>query len=103
MTTAGPYTNGAPSQTPPGAAAYGAYIGVSVAGTFSNGSPGQLSGPFRTFGVEMGLGWFNFGFQLACSGFVCQGSISPPGAGLGVGVLVTTMATNTVVTTKQCQ
>lgn len=103
MTTAGSYTNGAPSQTPPGAATYGAYVGVSVAGTFSNGRPGQLRGPFRGFSVEVGLGAFNFGFQIACSGFVCQGSISPPGAGVGVGVLVTTMGTNTVVTTKQCQ
>ena len=103
MTTAGSYTNGAPNQTPPGAATYGAYAGVSAAATFSNGNPGQLRGPFRIFSVEVGLGAFNFGFQLACSGSVCQGSISPPGAGFGIGVLVTTMATNTAVTTKQCQ
>ena len=102
MTTAGSYTNGAPSQNGQ-ASTYGAYVGAGISGALSNGRPGQLSGPFRSFSIEVGLGEFNFGFQLACSGFVCQGSISPPGFGVGIGVLVTTMATDTAVTTKQCQ
>lgn len=82
---------------------FGAYAGVGLTGTLSNGLPGQLRGPFRSFNVDVGLGDLNFDMGIACSGHVCVASISPPGLSAGVGLLVTTMTTDTAVTTKQCQ
>lgn len=102
MTSAGNYVGGSPNQGPI-ARTYGAYIGGGFSATASNGVPGQLRGPFQAMNVQIGLLGFSVGAEFACSGNVCQGSVSPPGFGVGIGAQITTITTNTAVTTKQCK
>jgi hypothetical protein len=99
-TTAG--GTGVPAQSGP-VSVWGAYVGGGGTLTASNGQPGQLGGPFSTYAVNAGVGPLNFSFQLSCSGYVCQGTISPPGVSWGVGFSIAAYKTKTAVATTGCK
>lgn len=82
---------------------YGAYVGGGLEGTISNGEPGQMGGPFKVFSVQIGLGIWNAGAQIACSGNVCQYSFTSPGLSGGLGVAISTYQTNSAVATTGCK
>lgn len=90
-----------PKQGPPVMA--GAFAGVGFSGFLTNArSVNQLSGPFQTSTLNVGVGPFKFSASLSTGGGIWELSFGPPFAGVGAGLSVSSVVTNTVTSNGGC-